>query len=114
MTFWGMNIFQSVLFGLFHGNLIQGLYAFVLGMVLGYIRYYGGLGYSIVTHMCFNFMNIPAGMIENLTGAVPAAFYLFIIGIGLTMSLIGICIFASTASGSTIRPYPNYPPRINY
>jgi hypothetical protein len=108
MTFWGMNIFQSVLFGLFHGNLIQGIYAFVLGLVLGYIRYYGGLGYSIITHMCFNFMNIPAGLIENLTGAVPTAFYLLIIGISMTLSIVGICIFASTSSGSTIRPYPNY------
>lgn len=31
------NIIQALLFGLYHGNLIQGIYAFIFGLLLGYI-----------------------------------------------------------------------------
>lgn len=33
----GANIIQALCFGVFHGNIVQGIYAFVLGMLLGYI-----------------------------------------------------------------------------
>ncbi|MFQ7713992.1 MAG: type II CAAX prenyl endopeptidase Rce1 family protein [Agathobacter rectalis] len=32
------NLMQAALFGLFHLNWIQGIYAFALGIVLGYVR----------------------------------------------------------------------------
>lgn len=32
-------LFQGLLFGIYHGNLIQGIYACVLGCVLGYVAY---------------------------------------------------------------------------
>lgn len=53
--FWAANILQAALFGIYHANLIQGLYAFCLGLVLGLIRYLTGsmLG-SILTHILFN------------------------------------------------------------
>lgn len=35
--FWGANVLQALMFGLYHGNLIQGIYAFVLGLLLGYM-----------------------------------------------------------------------------
>lgn len=33
----GANIVQALLFGVYHGNIIQGIYAFVAGMILGYV-----------------------------------------------------------------------------
>ena len=35
LPFWAANLMQAVLFGIFHMNWIQGIYAFVLGLVLG-------------------------------------------------------------------------------
>lgn len=33
----GANIIQALCFGVFHGNIVQGIYAFALGIALGYI-----------------------------------------------------------------------------
>ena len=55
MPFFAANIFQAVLFGAFHGNVIQGAYAFVVGLFCGYVCYKGGSIYlSILFHMLFN------------------------------------------------------------
>lgn len=50
-----VNVFQAILFGIYHGNIVQGIYAFVLGMMLGIIyKYGGGILSSIVVHMIIN------------------------------------------------------------
>lgn len=55
MPFWLANIFQAFLFGVFHGNMVQGIYAFVVGLFCGYVCYRGGSIYlSILFHMLFN------------------------------------------------------------
>lgn len=53
--FWIANIIQAVLFGIFHMNLLQGCYAFALGLILGYICEHGGsIYYAIFFHFLFN------------------------------------------------------------
>lgn len=53
--FWLANLIQALLFGIAHGNLIQGSYAFALGLVLGYFCHtYQSLGASMLLHACFN------------------------------------------------------------
>ena len=48
-------IVQAIMFGCFHMNKIQGLYAFVLGLGLGYIMYlYDNLFITIMVHVLFN------------------------------------------------------------
>lgn len=55
--FWIANILQAVLFGLFHLNFIQGVYAFIIGMIIGcVVEWYGTLSAGIVLHICFNFI----------------------------------------------------------
>lgn len=54
--FWLANLFQAVLFGVFHGNMLQGCYAAALGLVLGYVCERGGsIYFSILLHILFNF-----------------------------------------------------------
>lgn len=55
--FWIANVFQAALFGIFHLNVVQGAYAFVLGLVIGYI-FHGRkkLSYCILFHMIFNLL----------------------------------------------------------
>lgn len=56
MNFWAANIFQAALFGIAHLNIVQGIYAFLLGLLLGWIyRKTNSLLGSIWLHMVFNF-----------------------------------------------------------
>ncbi len=49
------NIFQALLFGFIHLNFMQGAYAFLMGLLLGYVAHRtGSLLLSIVLHICFN------------------------------------------------------------
>lgn len=55
LPFFAANILQAFLFGAFHGNVIQGTYAFVVGLFCGYVCHRGGSIYlSILFHMLFN------------------------------------------------------------
>lgn len=54
----GISILLSgFIFGLFHGNLNQFMYAFLLGIFFGFIYMKtGNIRYTIILHMCINFM----------------------------------------------------------
>ncbi len=54
--FWIVNIIQALMFGIMHGNLVQGFYAFLIGLVLGWLRYkYDSLLIPMVIHFVLNF-----------------------------------------------------------
>lgn len=54
--FWLANLFQATLFGIYHLNWLQGCYAAVLGLVLGYVCEKGGSIYlSMFFHILYNF-----------------------------------------------------------
>jgi membrane protease YdiL (CAAX protease family) len=64
LPFWAANILQALLFGVYHMNLIQGIYAFIIGLFCGYIFHTGKSIYcSILYHMLFN---IWGTMLSNL------------------------------------------------
>lgn len=49
------NILQALAFAIYHGNIVQGVYAFFLGMLIGLIKKKsGGLIYCIIFHMSLN------------------------------------------------------------
>lgn len=51
------NVVQAVLFGVFHQNLVQGIYAALLGFALGFVAYrYNTLAASMLMHMFYNLM----------------------------------------------------------
>ena len=63
MPFWLANTLQAVLFGVYHGNLIQGIYAFLLGLILGCVAHrLGGIIASLILHMSIN----AAGLLQSL------------------------------------------------
>ena len=68
LPFWFANLLQAVLFGIYHMNWIQGIYAFALGILLGYICEKGGsIYYSILLHILFNFWGtIISPLLENV------------------------------------------------
>lgn len=53
--FWAANLIQAVLFGIYHGNLVQGIYAFCIGVLLGYLaERYSSLIIPVMVHALFN------------------------------------------------------------
>ncbi len=53
--FWIVNVLQAFLFGLMHMNLIQGIYAFLLGLLMGYVyNRYDSLWAGMLFHLGFN------------------------------------------------------------
>lgn len=56
-AFWKANIIQAFLFGLYHMNIVQFLYAFVIGMILGLIyKKYRNLLACIWVHAVINIL----------------------------------------------------------
>ncbi len=45
---------SAILFGVFHGNLIQGVYAFAVGVILGYVAMEYNMVWAMVLHMFNN------------------------------------------------------------
>lgn len=59
MPFFAANILQALLFAVYHLNLIQGLYAFAIGLCFGLVRYaFNTLAASITLHMSVNICGI--------------------------------------------------------
>ncbi len=55
VPFWLANLLQAFLFGVFHMNFIQGVYAFALGILLGFIcEKSGSIYYAMFFHFLFN------------------------------------------------------------
>lgn len=54
-------LYSAVVFGLMHGNLVQMLYGFILGMMLSYLyEKYGSVKAPIAAHMAMNLLSILA------------------------------------------------------
>ncbi len=78
--FWTANALQALLFGIYHMNLVQGIYAFLLGMVLGMVIYStGSILCSIAVHMVFNSTSYIIQFIFNGKSAVMGVLFLFCI-----------------------------------
>ena len=63
---YGVNfaiVTQAVLFGLWHSNLYQGIFAFLIGLILGYVAYHFSLKWSYALHAVSN----GAAFMMNLT-----------------------------------------------
>ena len=62
------NVLQALFFGILHMNLVQGIYAFTVGLVLGYVAGKCRTVFlPILLHLCFNFAGtfLGAWMPEN-------------------------------------------------
>ena len=83
-------IIQAVFFGLFHGNLIQGTYATLLGLVFGYITYKTrSLWPAVVMHMTNNTIaTISPFVLKNVPATTSIFIGFMIVGVlGLIISL---------------------------
>ncbi len=92
--FWLANIIQAVLFGAFHMNMLQGCYAFALGLILGYVCERGGsIYYSILFHFLFNLWGMSSGWMENLSEDQQVILGLFILFGTFVLLPLGALVF---------------------
>lgn len=87
VPFLGANILQAVLFGIYHGNIIQGIYAALLGFLLGAVYYkYKSIFAPILLHMIINASSL-------ITVLIPDRFLSYVIlvaagGISVVITLL--------------------------
>ena len=75
-------------FGIFHGNLIQSPYAFLVGLVLGYVASEYSIAWAMVLHMINNL--VIADMLPRLTSGLPE------VAAGLVIwAVIAVCTIAA-------------------
>ena len=62
--FWTANTLQAFYFGVIHGNLVQGGYAFLAGLILGYlVKRKGTLAAGVLCHFGVNFSGVLLGLL---------------------------------------------------
>ncbi len=86
--FWIANIIQALVFGLIHMNWVQGIYAFVIGLVLGWlVERYDSIVLAMILHCVVNLssstwvpyaltplpFNLPVGLILTIVPMVVVA-----------------------------------------
>lgn len=100
LPFWAANIFQAVLFGAFHMNWVQGIYAFTIGLILGYICEKGGSIYcSILFHILFNFWGTVISQLLPSEGSTLMAIISF--PVTIISFALGFMLFHAKAGART-------------
>lgn len=97
MPYYMAIIVQAILFGAFHMNAIQGCYAFVLGLGMGYIMYlYDNLIITIIIHMAYNILGTVASEYLPMGGDTLVSFFVCCLG-ALIITYISLIILKRTA-----------------
>ncbi len=82
-------IIQAILFGVFHGNLVQGLYATFLGLIFGYVTYKTKSLWPAITMHIVN--NLVATIVSYLIGDYFLSILVYVVFI--VIGVIGIVSF---------------------
>lgn len=91
--FWLANIIQAVAFGIMHMNVVQGIYAFFLGLILGWVyEKFHSLYASILIHILFNFLG--TCVLEPVDGLLGNSLPLVILwnGVGVAAFVAGMLL----------------------
>lgn len=79
-------VIQGVLFGIFHGNILQAIYASLLGVVLGVIYMWtGSIWSNILGHFLYNILG--STLVPMLMEVTPKLAYLYL-GLGFIVTII--------------------------
>lgn len=67
VNFWVANVIQALCFGIAHLNVVQGIYAFAMGLIIGYIyEKYNSLYVPILLHALINLLGTVVSTVLNL------------------------------------------------
>ena len=90
--FWVINVVQAALFGIMHLNLVQGTYAFLVGLICGYLALkYKTLIASMLFHLCFNaYSAFGTSILEKLEEMNALIYNIGVLVIGIMAFFLGI------------------------
>lgn len=88
IPFWAANLLQSLLFGIYHGGLIQGTYSFLMGLAIGAIFFYTkeGMKSSLIADLDAFIFGLFLHMTVNASGLYLAP--LFPVGLPVNTQVI--------------------------
>ena len=86
------NLIQAVCFGIYHGNIVQGIYTFVIGLFFGYVAWrYDSLIPGMFMHFVYNLIGTVGVELQSMF--LPDILYvLFILGSVPTVVLAMVLI----------------------
>ncbi|MDD3174102.1 MAG: type II CAAX endopeptidase family protein, partial [Herbinix sp.] len=88
IPFMGANILQAILFGLYHQNIIQGIYAAIIAFLLGFVYYkFKTIFASMLLHMIVN-----ASSLLLVIFPQNYFYYCILILVGIIFSTIALCL----------------------
>ncbi len=100
-TFWLANLMQADLFGIYHMNFIQGTYAFLVGLVLGYLMFhFGSILAPILAHMIHNFLSVFVW--QAVVASMPDSNGAYAIGAGLSLCVVVLGMMLSVVNSDKI------------
>ncbi len=102
LAFWIANTLQALMFGVIHGNIIQGSYAFVMGLALGYLAHrYRSVVPAIMGHMLINATS--TFVWEPVALALPESYTAYAIGaaVSLAVAFAGLYLGGPAQKGVT-------------
>lgn len=93
--FWVINVIQALFFGIAHMNLVQGTYAFLLGLACGYVVLrYESLLAGIAVHFVFNaYGTFATPVLELIFGSEPS--WAAVIISNAVSVILGVGLFAA-------------------
>ena len=98
-AFYMANVIQALAFGIFHGNLVQASYAFLLGLMMGYVRErFGSIWASILAHMAVNFVS--TFLWTPVASQLPETIGMYIVG---SLICAGIVVLGFRISGPALQ-----------
>lgn len=89
-NFWIANCIQALAFALIHGNLVQGTYAFFVGLTLGYI--YGKYRNIWVCMLLHGACNLTSGFIDQYYLLFPSEYAGLVLIFNMTVSVLLIVV----------------------
>lgn len=89
--FWVANCIQALAFGIIHANLVQGTYAFFLGLILGYVYgKYRNIWLCMLLHASVNFSS---NFMDAMWGLLPESYLLQLVAAISIISLALLILF---------------------
>lgn len=102
--FWVANVIQAFAFGVMHMNLVQGIYAFFLGLALGYL--YGKYRNIFLCMLLHCVINFSSNFVDQIYALFPEKYGLFAL-IGLTVVPLAFLVLCYKLLGKVRRPDEN-------
>lgn len=88
--FWSAAFISALIFAFYHGNMVQFIYAFVIGLIMAYVyEKFSAFAAPVIFHIC---CNVPALILQQMQITISSLFTAAYIATGCTAAAIGLIL----------------------